>query len=146
MAQPPLDLAKATELDSGDCSEDRSTQVNPGGCMQACVRAIEAWGLTDSDARKILAVDHQTWMQIKSGKWKESLSREQLKRIATVTAIYNALYSCFGTEANRWAMHPNEIEMFHGRRPVDAMIEEGLPMMEKAQIHTRNLLVGMFTV
>ena len=56
MAQPLLDSAKATELDSGDCSEDRSTQVNPGGCMQACVRAIEAWGLTDSDARKILAV------------------------------------------------------------------------------------------
>lgn len=111
--------------------------------MQACVRAIEAWGLTDSDARKILAVDHQTWMRIKGGTWEGSLDREQLKRIATVTAIYNALYSCFGTEADRWATHPNDRGMFHGRKPVDVMIEKGLPIMKKARRHTRNLLVGM---
>ena len=111
--------------------------------MQACVRAIEVWGLTDSDARKMLAVDHQTWMRIKSGTWERLLNCEQLKRIATVTAIYNALYSCFGTGANRWATHSNEIEMFHMRKPVDVMIEKGLLIMKKARSHTRNLLVGM---
>ena len=143
MAQPLLDLAKATEINSSNCSEDKVTQMNPGGCMQACVRAIEAWGLTDSDARKVLAVDRQTWMGIKSGTWEGSLNREQLKRIATVTAIYNALYSCFGTDANRWAKRPNTGPIFSGRKPLDVMIEKGLPIMKKARSHTRNLLVGM---
>ena len=143
MVQPLLDSAKAAEIDPSDCGEDQVARVNPGGCLQACVRAIEAWGLTDSDARKMLAVDHQTWMQIKSGTCEGSLNREQLKRIATVVAIYNALYSFLSTEANRWATCPNKVEMFHGRKPVDVMIEEGLPVMKKARSYTRNLLVGM---
>ena len=120
-----------------DYGKDRVTRVAAG----AYVQAVEAWQLTDSDAEKILAVDHQTWMQIKGGMWNGLFNQEQLMRIGSVIAIHDALHSCFGEKmANRWATAPNRLPMFHGRRPVDAMIEEGLPMMKKAQSLTYRLL------
>ena len=111
---------------------------------EAYTHIVEAWGLDDSDAEKLLAVDHRTWMQIKNGKSSESLNQEQLARIRIVIAIHNALHSCFGKKmADRWATMPNRLPMFHMRKPIDAMIEEGLPMMEKAQRLTYGLLAGM---
>ena len=111
---------------------------------EAYTQAVTAWKLTDSEAEKMLAVDHRDWMQIKNGKWKGSLNEEQLMRIGAVIAIHDALHSCFGEEmANRWATAPNRLPMFHGRKPVDAMIEEGIPMMKKAQRLTSELLGGM---
>ena len=109
----------------------------------AYAHIVEAWGLDDSDAEKLLAVDHRTWMQIKDGKWSGLLNQEQLARIRVVIAIHDALHSCFGAKkANRWATSPNRLPMFHRRKPVDAMIEEGLTMMEKAQRLTYGLQAG----
>ena len=107
---------------------------------KAYAHIVEAWGLDDSEAEKLLAVDHLIWMQIKNGKWSGSLNQEQLARIRVVIAIHDALHSCFGVKkANRWATKPNRLAMFHRRKPVDAMIEEGLPMMERAQRFTYEL-------
>lgn len=107
---------------------------------EAYADIVRVWGLDDSDAEKLLAVDHLTWMQIKDGKWSGQLNQEHLKRIRAVIAIHIALHSCFGEKrANRWATMPNRSPMFRRRKPVDAMIEEGLPMMESAQRFTYEL-------
>lgn len=107
---------------------------------EAYAHIVKAWGLDDSDAEKLLAVDHRTWMQIKDGKWSGSLNQEHLARIRVVIAIHDALHSCFGEKkANRWVNRPNKLPMFHMRKPVDAMIKEGLPMMERAQRFTYEL-------
>ena len=140
MPQVALDLAEATKPGLDDYDKDRVTRV----AAEAYVQAVEAWGLVDSDAEKMLAVDHQTWMQIKSGTWCKLFNQEQLTRIGLVIGLYNTLHSCFGKErADRWVTAPNRLPMFHGRKPVDAMVEGGLPMMDKTRRYADELLGGM---
>ena len=124
-------LANAAKPGLDDYGKDQVTKVAAEGYVQA----VEAWGLTDSDAEKILAVDYQTWMRIKGGTWNELFNQEQLTRIGVVIAIYDALHSYFGDYlADRWITLPHKGGMFSGRKPVEVMIEGGLPMM----IETRN--------
>ena len=124
-------LANAAKPSLDDYGKDQVTKVAAEGYVQA----VEAWGLTDSDAEKILAVDYQTWMQIKDGTWNGLFNQEQLARIGVVIAIYDALHSYFGDYlADRWITLPHKGGMFSGRKPVEVMIEGGLPMM----IETRN--------
>ena len=64
--------------------------------------------------------------------------------MANYIAIYDALHSFLGEEeGNRWATKPNKLSMFSGRRPVDAIIQEGRPMMKRTQRLTRGILAGM---
>lgn len=142
MAQQLLraDLANATKPSLDDYDKDRVMRV----AAEAYVQAVAAWELADSDAEKMLAVDHQTWMQIKNKTWSGSFNQEQLDRIGLVIGLYDTLHSCFGEErADRWVTAPNRLPMFHGRKPIDAMIEEGLPMMKKARCYADELLGGM---
>lgn len=102
---------------------------------------VEAWKLGDSDAERLLDVDSKTWMRIKSGKWNGLLDREQLMRISAIIGLHEALHSCFNEElANRWVKRPNTGPMFSGRKPLDVMIEDGLPTMIKARDYMGALL------
>ena len=137
----------STTFDRYDRGEDHVADLVAQDAVKATkayMQVVEDWGLTDSDAEKMLAVDCRTWVQIKSGTWNGSLNQEQLKRIDALIAIHDVLRTCFDEEeADRWATVPNRLPMFHMRKPVDAMIEEGLPMMEKARRLTDGLLAGM---
>ena len=131
------DLAKAAKPSLDDYDKDQVMRV----AAEAYVQAVGDWKLTDSDAEKILAVDHQTWMRIKNKTWSGSFNQEQLGRIGLVIGLYDTLHSCFGEKmANGWVAAPNRLPMFHGRKPIDAMIEEGLPMMKKARRYVDKLL------
>ncbi|MCY4032956.1 MAG: DUF2384 domain-containing protein [Hyphomicrobiales bacterium] len=134
-------LKSAETKTNGPCLDDYDEDQVKRVAIEAYMQAVTAWKLSDSEAEKMLDVGHQDWEQIKKKTWKGSLSRMQLKRIGAVIAIHDALHSCFGEKmADRWATEPNMLPMFHGRKPVDAMIEEGLPMMKKAQRLTYELL------
>ena len=51
-------------------------------------------------------------------------------RISAIVNLYGALHSCFNDDlANRWVKRPNKGLIFSGRKPVDAMIEGGLPVI-----------------
>ena len=133
-----IDLENATKF--GGYDESQITQTFIKGYMQI----VKDWGLTDPEAEKMLAVDHQTWMQIRRGTWNGLLDQENLTRIGEITAIYDALHSFLGEEeGNRWVTKPNKLSMFSGRRPVDAIIQEGRPMMKRTQRLTRGILAGM---
>lgn len=137
MAQRPLNLAET----DGPCLDDYNKDQVMRVAIEAYTQAVTAWKLSDSEAEKMLDVSSQDWEQIKKKAWKGSLNRRQLQRIGAIIAIHNVLHSCFGEKmADHWATEPNMLPMFHGRKPVDAMIEEGLPMIKKAQRLTYGLL------
>ena len=95
---------------------------------------VEAWKLDDSDAERLLDVDSETWMRIKNGKWSGLLDREQLMRISAIIGLHEALHSYFNEElANCWVKRPNTGAIFSGCKPLDVMIEGGLPVMIKAR-------------
>ena len=137
------DIASNSKGRVEDCAANPDHITLTQTAAETYTRVVEAWGLDDSDAEKLLTADHQTWMQTKKGIWGGSLNQEQLDRIRIIIAIHDVLHSCFGEKAaNRWATVLNRLPMFRRRKPVDAVIEEDLPMMEKAQRLTYGLLAG----
>lgn len=95
---------------------------------------VGAWKLDDSDAERLLPVDHQTWMRIKNGEWSGLLDREQLMRISAIIGLHKALHSCFGEGlANQWVKRPNTGPIFSGRKPIEVMIEGGLQVIIEAR-------------
>ena len=117
-------------LDSESCVEDHDAVYLAQVATKAYTRVVKAWQLDDLSARRMISVDSQTWTQIKNGAWNKLLEREQLMRISAVVNLYGALHSCFNDDlANRWVKLPNKGLIFSGRKPVDVMIEGGLPVM-----------------
>lgn len=109
--------------------------------IEVYAHIVEAWKLNDSDARKMLGVGPESWVQIKNGTWSEVLNQEQLMRISAIIGLYKALHSCFSEDlANHWVKRPNTESMFSGRKPIDVMIEEGLPVMIRARDYMGALL------
>ena len=97
---------------------------------KAYARVVKAWQLDGPSAREMISVDSHAWRQIQNGTWSRPFEREQLMRISAIVNLYGALHSCFnGDLANRWVKRPNKGVMFSGRKPVDVMIEGGLPVM-----------------
>lgn len=124
---------------SGIYDRDQITQI----FIKSYVQIVKDWDLPDSKAERMLDIDSQTWMYIKEGKWNGPLNEENLTRIGEIASIYDALLSGLGGKAaNRWATKPSKLSMFNGRSPVDAMIQEGRPMMERTQRYTHGLLTG----
>ena len=105
---------------------------------------VKAWKLDDSDAERLLDVNHQTWMLIKKGKWSELFDQEHLMRISAIVGLYEALHSCFNNNflANRWVKRPNTEWEFSGRKPIDVMIEGGLPVI----IETRDYMGALLGI
>ena len=102
---------------------------------------VGAWKLDDSDAEKLLSVNHQSWMRIKNGEWSGLLDREQLMRISAIIGLHEALHSCFNEDlANSWVKRPNTGSIFSGRKPIEVMIEGGLPVMIEARDYMGALL------
>ena len=99
---------------------------------KAYARIVRAWQLDDLSARRMISVDSHTWAQIKGEAWSNPLEKEQLMRISAIINLYEVLHSCFNDDlADRWVKRPNTGSIFSGRKPVDVMIEGGLPVMMK---------------
>lgn len=128
-------------LDTQKRTEKRVTDPNYISKVAAkvCAGIIKDWKLDDTDAEKMLAVDSRTWMRIKNGKWIGVFDQEQLIRIGAIIGLYKALHSCFNDDlADRWVKRPNTGWIFSGHKPIDVMVEGGLPVM----LETRRYLIA----
>lgn len=98
--------------------------------LKAFVRMAAAWSLSNSEAAALLGVSQSTWDRIKRGGRAESLSQDQLTRISALIGTFKGLHLLFADEmANRWPQLENTGPLFGKRRPIDAMIDGGIPRM-----------------
>ena len=103
--------------------------------IKAYVRLVRAWKLTNPIAGKLISVSPRTWTRMKDGTWSGSLNQDQSMRLSAIIGLYKALHLYFsGNIADSWVTLPNKGPLFSGRKPVDVMIEGGLPIM----MDTRN--------
>ncbi|MCY4035805.1 MAG: hypothetical protein OXF29_09130, partial [Hyphomicrobiales bacterium] len=73
--------------------------------------------------------------RMKDGTWSGSLNQDQSMRLSAIIGLYKALHLYFSDNiADSWVTLPNKGPLFSGRKPVDVMIEGGLPIM----MDTRN--------
>lgn len=101
-----------------------------GTAAKAFVRLAKEWSLSNGEAAALLGVSQSTWERIKRGDRAEPLSQDQLTRVSALVGTFKGLRLLFADSmANRWPQLPNKGPLFENRRPIDAMIEGGIPRM-----------------
>ena len=121
-------------------AELAESQSNPGHAivaLKAFSRIIEAWRIPQAEAAALADMSESTWKRAKKPGFRGELTRDQMLRLSAVIGIYKALELYFGPEISRdWIRLANQGPLFHGARPIDTMIEDGLPQF----LRVRNYL------
>lgn len=97
---------------------------------KAFARLAKVWQLSNAESAALLGVSQSTWERLKRGERSEPLSQDQLTRISALVGTFKGLHLVFADAmADRWPRLANTGPLFGNRRPIDAMIEGGIPRM-----------------
>ncbi|QXX76747.1 antitoxin Xre-like helix-turn-helix domain-containing protein [Methylovirgula sp. HY1] len=109
-------------------AEDRERLSSPA--LKAFTNLAQRWNLSNTEAAALLGVSGSTWDRIKSGKWEQALSQDQLTRVSATVGLFKGLHLLFASDmADRWVRLPNKGPLFDHRTPINSMIEGGIPQM-----------------
>lgn len=112
--------------------------------LKAFGNVMAAWDLSLSEAAGLADMSDSTWKRAKKPNFAGDLTRDQMLRISAVIGIFKSLELYFGAEmARNWMRLTNTGPLFHGARPVDAMIEGGLPMFLQVRAYLDALRGGV---
>lgn len=96
--------------------------------LKAASRIADHWGLTLAEAAALADMSPSTWKRARKPGYRGELGKDQLLRLSALTGIYKALGLYFGDQiAPRWMTLPNTGPLYDGARPVDTLIDGGLP-------------------
>ena len=112
--------------------------------VEAVVRVAEAWKLTNAEAAALFDVPTATWSRMKAGAFKGNLDRDKQTRASLIIGLFKGLRLLFnGPLTYGWPKTVNGGPDFKGQRPVDMMIDGGIPAMMRARQHIDALRGGM---
>lgn len=101
-----------------------------GTASKAFVLLAAQWGLSNPEAAALLGVSQSTWERTKRGDRSEPLTQDQLTRVSALVGTFKGLHLLFADAmADRWPQLRNNGPLFGNKRPIDAMIEGGIPRM-----------------
>jgi uncharacterized protein (DUF2384 family) len=140
--RPPIDPAAAQPANLSDSATRR--QLAPSAVM-GMVRLAEIWGLTPPEVCALLGdVSERTWFRMKRREWSGTLSQDTLTRISALIGIFKGLRLLFSEPlSDDWVRAANKGPLFGGRRPLDVMIEGGIPKMLEVRRHIDALRGGL---
>lgn len=109
---------------------ERSTPDRKGIALKAYARISDAWKLTLREAALLADMSESTWKRAKKPGFVGDLTQDQMLRLSALIGLYKSLELYFNEPVSReWVKIPNQGPEFDGRRPIDAMIAGGLPMI-----------------
>lgn len=113
--------------------------------VEGMVRLAEIWRLTSAEAASLMGdVSERTWFRMKKNQWSGALSQDVLTRVSAVIGIFKGLRLLFSEPlSDEWVRLPNKGPLFQGRRPLDVMIEGGIPRMLEVRRHVDALRGGL---
>ncbi len=113
--------------------------------VDGVARLAEIWRLTSAEVCVLLGdVSERTWFRMKKGEWLGALSQDSLTRVSALVGIYKGLRLLFSEPlADEWVRLPNRGPLYGGRRPIDTMIEGGIPKMLDVRRHVDALRGGL---
>lgn len=113
--------------------------------VEGVIRLAEIWHLTSADVCALLGdVSERTWFRMKKGEWSGTLSQDTLTRVSALTGIFKGLRLLFSEPlSDEWVRLPNKGALYAGRRPLDAMIDGGIPKMIEVRRHVDALRGGL---
>jgi hypothetical protein len=123
---------------------DTRDRLTPAA-VDGIVRLSEIWRLTSAETCALLGdVSERTWFRMKKGDWTGTLSQDTLTRVSAVVGLFKGLRLLFSEPlCDEWVRLPNNGPLYRGRRPLDAMIEGGIPMMLEVRRHIDALRGGL---
>ncbi len=113
--------------------------------VRGFVRLADIWRLTSAEVCALSGdVGERTWFRMKKGEWDGTLSQDNLTRISALIGLFKGLHLLFSNPlADEWIKLPNNGTYFRGRRPVDVMIEGGIPALLETRRHIDALRGGL---
>lgn len=130
MTKPQTALRAAPQAELQTFADAESRARLSGTAAKAFARLAAHWSLSNAEAAALLGVSQSTWERLKRGGRSEPLSQDQLTRVSALVGTFKALHLLFADAmADRWPQLPNKGPLFENRRPIDAMIDGGIPRM-----------------
>ena len=113
--------------------------------VEAIVRLAGIWQLTTIETCALLGgLSERTWFRMKKREWSGALPQDTLTRISALTGIFKGLRLLFSDPlCDEWPRLPNKGPLYGGLRPIDAMIEGGIPKMIEVRRHIDALRGGL---
>ncbi|MGH7122258.1 MAG: antitoxin Xre-like helix-turn-helix domain-containing protein [Acetobacteraceae bacterium] len=140
---PVMDVSSLPEPPNlaNPATRARLTPAAVGGV----VRLAEIWQLSNAEICALLGdVSERTWFRMKKGEWSGTLSQDALTRISALIGTFKGLRLLFSEPlSDEWVRLLNKGPLFGGRRPLDAMIEGGIPKMLEVRRHIDALRSGL---
>ena len=125
-------------------ARNRSTDETKAVALKAFGNIVAEWQLPVHDAAALADMSESTWKRARKPGYTGDLTHDQLLRLSAVVGIYKALKLYFSDPiAQRWIRLPNDGPLFHGERPVDTMIREGLPQFLQVRTYLDALRGGV---
>jgi hypothetical protein len=146
----PTPQMRSAAFDSGpsrppDLSNVAIRERLTPAAVSGMVRLADIWHLTSAEVYALLGdVSERTWFRMKKGAWAGTLSQDMLTRVSALIGIFKGLRILFSEPlSDEWVRLPNRGPVFGGRRPLDVMIEGGIPGMLEARRHIDALRGGL---
>lgn len=112
--------------------------------LKAFASMAERWKLTGREAAALMDMSDSTWKRAQKPDFSGQLSKDQTLRLSALVGVYKALELYFDPPLSRqWVKLANTGPEFDGARPVDAMIEGGLPKIIAVRIYLDALRGGL---
>jgi hypothetical protein len=112
--------------------------------LKAFARIAEAWSLTLREAAALVDMSESTWKRAKVPGYPGDLTRDQMLRLSALVGLYKSLELYFDPPlSQQWVKLPNRGPEFDGQRPIDAMIEGGLPKILRVRGYVDALRGGV---
>ena len=125
-----FELAPNTDLQRGT---ERTRLTAPA--VRSMQRLARAWALTVDQVCALLGdVPTSTW-HAWANKPPRDLGVDRLTRVSYLLGIYTALHVLYPKSplADEWVARPNTNLLFGGRRPLDVLIDGGIPAMDRTR-------------
>ncbi|MCF3935060.1 MbcA/ParS/Xre antitoxin family protein [Acuticoccus sp. M5D2P5] len=124
--------------------QDRQNADVRAVALKAFGRIADDWSLTVKEAAALADMSESTWKRARRPGFAGDLTRDQLLRLSALIGLYKGLELYFSSPiAESWVKRPNRGPEFDGRRPIDAMIEGGLPKILRVRTYIDALRGGV---
>lgn len=123
--------------------QKRSTGEMQAVALKAFGAIVAEWGLPNHEAAALADMSESTWKRARKPGYAGGLTRDQMLRLSAVVGIYKALKLYWSDPlARRWVSLPNQGPLFEGARPIDVMIQGGLPQVLQVRTYLDALRGG----
>tara|TARA_R100000935_G_scaffold13666_1_gene27331 strand:+ start:14635 stop:15015 length:381 start_codon:yes stop_codon:yes gene_type:complete len=106
--------------------------------VRAAHRLIDVWQIADRESMLLLGLTRDEWLSLNADPSSCCFSDEQIFRVSALIGVHAALmviYSGDVSRVARWIMAENSGTITQGRKPLIAMLEEGVPMMNRLRAY-----------